>query len=166
MTGAVDEGNGLAAKFRLNAIKRGGIDWDNSLSISSRSSQSLLLSSLAEEGELDFFFWIFTNIIGKNIVRHHHYLHLLAELACYHCHNLEHRINHPHLKSLHVAQIRGLSCAKMGPTHQSAQYRIAHVSWDVTGYQGLFCPSNKTFYDRWLGCVRGVKSSGRVVIIC
>ena len=42
---------------------------------------------------------------------------------------------------------------------------ITHVSWDVTGYQGLFCPSNKPFCDRWLGCVQGVKSSGRGVFI-
>lgn len=24
-------------------------------------------------------------------------------------------------------------------------------------YQGLFCPSNKLFFDRWLGCLQGVK---------
>ena len=40
-------------------------------------------------------------------------------------------------------------------------YCFAHVSWDVTSYQSLFCPSNKPFCDRWLGCVEGVKSSGR-----
>ena len=28
------------------------------------------------------------------------------------------------------------------------EYCIAHVSWDVTGYQGLFCPSNKPFCGR------------------
>ena len=27
-------------------------------------------------------------------------------------------------------------------------YCTAHVSWDVTGYQGLFCPSNKPVCDR------------------
>lgn len=35
------------------------------------------------------------------------------------------------------------------------QYYFAHVSWDVIGYQGLFCPSNQPFCQ---GVYRGLKA--------
>ena len=37
-------------------------------------------------------------------------------------------------------------------------YCTAHDGWDVTGYQGLFCPLNKPSCDRLSGCVQLVKA--------
>lgn len=46
----------------------------------------------------------------------------------------------------------------------SRRYCTAHVGWDVAGYGGLFCSSNKPC-DRWYEFVLGVKSSGRGAFI-
>ena len=45
-------------------------------------------------------------------------------------------------------------------------YCIAHVSWDLAAYQGLFCPLNKPSCDRRLRLCTKVKSkwSGRLSI--
>ena len=42
---------------------------------------------------------------------------------------------------------------------------FAQVGWDVTGYQGLFCPLNKPSCDQWLRCIQMVKSSDRGVSV-
>ena len=53
-----------------------------------------------------------------------------------------------------------------GPfTRQSIEYCTAHEGWDVTGYQGLFCPSNKPSCDRLPGGVQLVKTGGRRVFV-
>ena len=44
-------------------------------------------------------------------------------------------------------------------------YCTAHGGWDVTGYQGLFCPSNKPSCDRLPGGVQLVKTGGRGVFV-
>ena len=50
------------------------------------------------------------------------------------------------LVSMHILI---LAACVAGPLKiASYPYCIAHVSWDVTGYQGLLCPSNKPFSDR------------------
>ncbi len=44
-------------------------------------------------------------------------------------------------------------------------YCTAYDSFNVTGYQGLFCLLNKPFCDRWLGCIQLIKAGGRGVFV-
>ena len=45
------------------------------------------------------------------------------------------------------------------------RYCTAHDGWNVTDYQGLFCPLNKPSCDRSPGSVQLVKAGGRRVFV-
>ena len=60
---------------------------------------------------------------------------------------------------MHLAQCRYYR------SHRIGGYCSAHDGWNVTGYQGLFCPLNKPSCGRLPECVQMVKAGGRRVFV-